>query len=242
MKHAHIWVFYISLLGTFSLSGQQVEETIAVNDSLTVKEKTPLALRFGIDLYNLGRSKLADDYNGFETVVDLRVGENFYLAGEVGQVETTKQIENVNFTSSGSYFKLGFDFNMFENWEGMDNQVTIGLRLASSRHELVLNSYSILDRTRFWPSSDFPITNGYATGLRPDLNAQWFEVVVGFKVQLIKNAYMGMSFRLNRLLNDKLPENFDNVYIPGFNKKTEDNKFGASFNYSLTYRIPFIKK
>jgi len=243
MKHVHIWVFYISLLiGFQSLLAQQAEERVVISDSLEVKEKTPLALRFGIDLSNLGRSRLSEDYNGFETVADLRVGENFYLATEIGRIETTKQVESVNFTSSGTYYKLGFDYNMFENWEGMDNQVTIGLRFASSSHELLLNSYTILDRTRFWPSSDFPITSGYATGLRPNLNAQWFEVVVGFKVQLIKNTYMGMSFRLNRLIDDKLPENFDNVFIPGFNKKTEDNNFGASLNYSLTYRIPFTKK
>jgi hypothetical protein len=49
---------------------------------------------------------------------------------------------------------------------------------------------------------------------------------------------MGLSLRLNRLLNDKLPENFDNIYIPGFNKKTEDNIFGAGFNYTLTYSLP----
>jgi len=61
-------------------------------------------------------------------------------------------------------------------------------------------------------------------------------------VQLLKNIYMGLSLRLNRLLNDKLPENFDNIYIPGFNKKTEDNIFGAGFNYTLTYSLPFGSK
>ena len=58
----------------------------------------------------------------------------------------------------------------------------------------------------------------------------------------MKNVYTGVSLRLNRLLNDKLPENFDNIYIPGFNKKTEDNVFGGGFNYTLTYNIPFLTK
>jgi hypothetical protein len=44
------------------------------------------------------------------------------------------------------------------------------------------------------------------------------------------------------LLKDKIPENFDNIYIPGFNKKTEENNFGAGFNYTLTYSIPFRSK
>src|SRR6056300_432623 len=240
MKYVRIWVFFISLLGGLQWGlGQQEERlAISVTDSIGVKEKTPLSLRFGADLYRIVRSQVSDDFNGFEAVADLRVGEKLFLSIELGSVESTRQVEQVNFTTTGDYLKLGFDYNIYENWEGMDNHVTIGLRFASSSHSQFLNNYTILDRTRFWPSSDLPISNGYATGLRPDLNAQWFEVVVGFKVQLLRNIYMGLSLRLNRLLNDKLPENFDNIYIPGFNKKTEDNIFGAGFNYTLTYSLP----
>ena len=36
---------------------------------------------------------------------------------------------------------------------------------------------------------------------------------------------MGLSLRLNRLLNQKKPENFSNLYIPGFNKVLEDDEF-----------------
>ena len=244
MKTVRIWVFFISLLGGLHWGLGQQEEVLAsiVTDSLEVKEKIPLTLRFGTDLYRIVRSQTSDDFNGFEAVADLRVGEKFFLALELGNVETTQQVEQVNFTTKGTYLKLGFDYNMYENWQGMDNHVTIGLRFASSSHSQFLHNYTILDRTRFWPSSDLPITTGYATGERPNLNAQWFEVVVGFKVQLLKNIYMGLSLRLNRLLNDKLPENFDNIYIPGFNKKTEDNIFGAGFNYTVTYSLPFGSK
>lgn len=244
MKTVRIWVFFISLLGGLHWGLGQQEEVLPsiVADSLEVKEKIPLTLRFGTDLYRIVRSQTSDDFNGFEALADLRVGEKFFLALELGNVETTQQVEQVNFTTKGTYLKLGFDYNMYENWQGMDNHVTVGLRFASSSHSQFLHNYTILDRTRFWPSSDLPITTGYATGERPNLNAQWFEVVVGFKVQLLKNIYMGLSLRLNRLLNDKLPENFDNIYIPGFNKKTEDNIFGAGFNYTLTYSLPFGSK
>lgn len=245
MRRVHIWVFCINLLGGFQLLFAQQEETtisIAEVDSLEINEKVPLSLRFGIDLYRIVLSQATDDFNGFEAVGDLRLGENFFLATEVGTIEKTKQIEQLNITTSGSYYKLGFDYNMYENWKGMNNHVTIGLRFATSSHKQLLNSYTILDRTRFWPGSDLPITAGFATGERANLNAQWLEIAVGFKVELLKNIYMGLSLRLNRLLSDKIPENLDNVYIPGFNKKTEDNKFGAGFNYTLTYNIPFTSK
>jgi len=243
MKHVRIWVFYISLLGGFPLGyGQQGEIPVQPIDSLEVKEKVPLSLRFGMDLYRIIRSQTTDDFNGFEVVGDLRLSQNFFIALELGAIESTQQIEQVNFTTNGTYYKLGFDYNMFENWEGMDNHVTVGLRYATSSHDQFLNHYTILDRTRFWEGSNRPISNGFATGSRPNLNAHWFEVAVGFKVQLLKNIYMGLSLRLNRLLNDKIPENFDNIYIPGFYKKTEDNNFGAGFNYTLTYRLPLSFK
>ena len=89
----------------------------------------------------------------------------------MGNLDITKQVEQVNFTTNGNYFKVGIDYNMFENLEGMNNHITLGARIGSSRHDQTLNSYTILDRTRYWTNSDLPITNGFATGERPDLNA-----------------------------------------------------------------------
>ena len=43
-------------------------------------------------------------------------------------------------------------------------------------------------------------------------------------------------------MSNKEPEGFANLYIPGFNKTYEDSKFGAGFNYTLSYFIPFYKK
>mgnify|MGYP007000095810 CR=1 len=44
--------------------------------------------------------------------------------------------------------------------------------------------------------------------------------------------------RKNRLINHVSAENFDNLYIPGFNKKTDENNWGGGFNYTITYSIP----
>ncbi|MFT7252531.1 MAG: hypothetical protein ACI9FW_002293, partial [Flavobacterium sp.] len=39
----------------------------------------------------------------------------------------------------------------------------------------------------------------------------------------------------------KKPNNFDNLFIPGFNR-TYDGKFGTGFNYTVSYMIPIYKK
>ena len=107
--------------------------------------------------------------------------------------------------SKGSYIKLGIDYNMFENWKGMDNLVYIGLRYARSAHELNVNDYLLFGTEHFF--EDTLTTSGYSTGLRPDLNAQWMEFLAGIKVQLFNNLYMGFSLRLNVLANQNTPEN-----------------------------------
>ncbi|NJM80872.1 MAG: hypothetical protein HC854_16945, partial [Flavobacterium sp.] len=73
------------------------------------------------------------------------------------------------------------------------------------------------------------------------LSASWIEVVGGMKAKIFNNFFMGFSLRLNYLVADKKPENFDNLYIPGFNR-TYDGKFGAGLNYTLSYFIPIYKK
>ena len=241
MKLTHTWVFYISLL-SFCYSVSQENDNIYINDSLNLKKEKSINLRVGFDLYRIILCNISDGFDGCEIVGDLKVSEDFFVAIELGSLDTTKQVEQVNFTTNGNYFKVGFDYNIFENLEGMNNHITIGARIGSSRHNQTLNSYTILDRSRYWSSSDLPITNGFATGERPDLNALWFEVVLNFKVQILKNIYTGISLRLNRLINDKIPSNFDNIYIPGFNKKTQDNVFGAGFNYTLTYNFSLLSK
>ena len=248
MKKLRIWVFYISILGCwFPLIAQEETQESSfkkevLKDSVYSSKKATLSFRFGLDLYRIGLTQFSNDYSGLELVGDFKISEEFYLAVEVGREETTKQSEQVNFTTDGAYYKLGFDYNMYENLVGLNNQVHLGLRFATSNYHNILNNYTLLDRTPFWTNSINEITNGYATGKRDNLNAQWLEFVAGFKVEILKNIYLGLSIRLNRLINDTVPENFDNLYIPGFNQKTDENKFGAGFNYSLTYKIPISFK
>jgi hypothetical protein len=42
------------------------------------------------------------------------------------------------------------------------------------------------------------------------------------------------------LISQKIPNNFDNLYIPGFNR-TYDGAFGVGFNYTVSYFIPLYK-
>ncbi len=232
MKKACIWQFIISFFLSNLLFGQ------LENDSISLKKnKSELRLRLGVDLFQPIISQLDGDINGLELVGDFQVKENLYISGEIGTLNRNQQSELINFKTSGSYIKIGGDFNMYKNWTGMNNQIYLGVRIANSLYKHNINNYILFATEQVW--EDNIINSGYETGEIKDLNAQWIEFLVGLKVQILKNTYMGFSLRLNRLLSTNSPNKFGVLFIPGFNRVTDDNIFGSSFNYTLTYSIPF---
>jgi len=202
----------------------------------TLKKTQRYGLRVGADISKLARSIYDKDYKGLELVADYRLTKKMYLAGELGNENKTTDDDRVNFTTKGTYFKVGFDSNFYENWLDMENMVHLGLRYGVSSFSQELNSYKIYDTSGYFP----PVLD-VAAGTKYDgLTAQWAEVVAGMKAKLFNNVYAGFSVRLNYLVSEKKPDNFDNLYIPGFNR-TYDGKFGVGWNYTITYFIPIYK-
>ena len=123
----------------------------------------------------------------------------------------------------------------------MDNSIYLGMRFATSSFDNKIENYIIRSPDAYWSNN---VTSNFETINHSNQNANWIEFLVGIKVETIKNFYLGISLRLNRLLSNTTPNNFSNLYIPGFNKVTDDNSWGSGFNYTLTYSLPlnFNKK
>ncbi|NCF31435.1 MAG: hypothetical protein GWP29_06095 [Bacteroidetes bacterium] len=239
MKKNHIWLFIISLLAPvyWTTAQELVEEIEEVGvDTLKKREKKPYTIRFGLDLSKPVMAQLDKDFCGLELVGDIRLFSEFYGAIELGNEKKTQQSEQINFTTTGSYLKLGFDYNLYENWKGMNNAIYLGMRIGNSFFKQKVNEYEPYQINHYWTTEI--IKNGPEIREQDALSARWVEFIAGIKVKMINNLYMGFSIRLNRLINDTRPDNFDNLYIPGFNKKTDENVWGAGFNYTLTYSIP----
>ncbi|HEY4618293.1 MAG TPA: DUF6048 family protein [Flavobacterium sp.] len=194
-------------------------------------------VRVGIDLYKLTRALYDKDYKGIEFVGDYRLTKKYFLAAELGNENKTTDGDRLNFTTKGSYLKAGFDYNTYENWLDMENIISIGLRYGFSTFNQELNSYRIYNANPY-----FGEVPAIASGEKFNgLTASWIEVVAGVKAKVFDNVFMGFSLRLNRLVSNKKPGNFDNLYIPGFNR-TYDGDFGVGFNYTVTYFVPLYKK
>ena len=221
-------------------------------DSVVYKQK--YGLRVGIDISRPLTSLLRDRYTGLELVGDFRISENLFLAAEIGneklsqteslvvfEGENLVDLELYDYTTSGSYLKAGVDFNTYGNWFGEQNFITIGGRYAIATFSQTLNSFSLYESDQYFNP------NGLAQGsTEPQkfsgLSASWLELVVGYKFEAIKNIYMGMSLRLGFLVSNQEADQFPNLWIPGFNKVTDNSRWGVGYNYTISYFLPLYKK
>jgi hypothetical protein len=218
----------LSLIG----NAQKVTET--KKDSIPIK-KERYGLRLGVDLFKLTRMLYEEDYRGIELVGDYRLTRRHYLAAEIGNEEKTVDEDQLNFTTSGTYLKVGFDYNTYENWLNMENIISIGLRYGVSSFSQTLNNFEIYNPNNYFEEILLLPGEKY-----DGLTAQWIEVIAGTKVKVINNVFVGFNFSLKYLVSQKVPDNFDNLYIPGFNR-TYDGKFGVGFNYTISYFVPLYK-
>lgn len=218
----------LSLIG----NAQKVTET--KKDSIPIK-KERYGLRLGVDLFKLTRMLYEEDYRGIELVGDYRLTRKHYLAAEIGNEEKTVDDDQLNFTTNGTYLKVGFDYNTYENWLNMENIISIGLRYGVSSFSQTLNNFEIYNPNNYFEEILLLPGEKY-----DGLTAQWIEVIAGTKVKVINNVFVGFNFSLKYLVSQKVPDSFDNLYIPGFNR-TYDGKFGVGFNYTISYFIPLYK-
>ncbi len=204
------------------------------NDTIYVKNK--YGIRAGIDLSKQIRM-LTEKYSGLSLYSDIKIKERLFIVAELGNDQKTIETENINSKLSGSYIKTGFNYNLYNNLPGLNNEIYVGLRYSQSLFKNELIDYSIYNKDRFWNDQRILEYKEF-----DNLKSSWIEFVVGFNSEIKNNLFMGLSLRLNRMLKQDMPENFTNLFIPGFNKVTENNNFGTGITYSIIYQIPIIKK
>ena len=206
------------------------------SESDTIYVKNKYGIRAGIDLSKQIRM-LTEEYSGLSLYGDIKIKERLFIVAELGNDQKTIETENINSKLSGSYIKTGFNYNLYNNLPGLNNEIYVGLRYSQSLFKNELIDYSIYNKDRFWNDQRILEYKEF-----DNLKSSWIEFVVGFNSEIKNNLFMGLSLRLNRMLKQYTPENFTNLFIPGFNKVTENNNFGTGITYSIIYQIPIIKK
>jgi len=239
MKQQHISSYFISLCLFLLLcvSAQAQKDSIStVNDSLKIKLK--YGLRVGGDIGKLIRSFTDNDYTGFEVNADYRIKRALYIAGELGIEEKITSNDYLNVTTSGTYLKAGIDYNLYKNWLDMDNMIYSGFRIGATAFSQQINNFTVYNTSQYW-GDQYTSTDAAKFN---DLTAFWIELIIGIKVELFNNLYLGLNAQLKGLVSETVPENFENIYIPGFNKTYDSSGIGVGYGYSISYLIPLYKK
>jgi hypothetical protein len=238
MKRFRIITFFISLLlSSVSLISQNDIDKETKKDSLPKKE-LKYGIRVGVDMAKLARTAFSDNYSGFEILADYRFSKKFFIAGEIGSEQKDFESDYLDVTTKGNYLKAGVDYNMHNNLFPLDNMIYTGFRVGYANFTQTINESTVYTVYPYWQPTP---ANTNQRDFN-NLSAIWVEIQFGIKAEVLNNLYLGVNAQLKHLVSEDQPENFANLYIPGFNKVFEGAKIGAGFGYSISYRIPVYKK
>ncbi|WP_232817865.1 DUF6048 family protein [Winogradskyella tangerina] len=240
MKIQYMFTSFIKstvILLLFSTLAFAQGEKKTVQDTLVYKQK--YGLRLGADMSKIARTLIDDNYTGFELMGDYRLTKRIYLAGEIGNEERTIDNEVLTNTTKGSYFKGGIDLNFYKNWLDMENMIYVGFRGGASTFTQTLDNYNIYNVNNQYWNQQFTIQEGTEFD---GLTAVWAEIILGIKAELFNNFFAGINAQLKGLITETVPDNYENLYIPGFNRTYDSGRFGVGFGFNLSYLIPIFKK
>jgi hypothetical protein len=234
-----MWKYVTSLF--FIVSGlaavAQTDESQTTSPADSVLYPRTYGLRIGIDLASPARTALEENYTGLQVMADWRLTDKWYVAGELGNESIDDATTNVDYSTDGSYIKLGADYNFYRNWLDMDNMLYAGLRTGVSSFSQELDRFNITQDNNFFLAETQTVNREFS-----GLTAIWMELQAGVKVELFSNFFMVGNVQLKLLVSDDQPENFDNLYIPGFGRTFDRNSIGVGYTYGIAYRIPIYKK
>jgi len=141
-----------------------------------------------------------------------------------GQLEPERAIKNGNYTSEGTYFRAGLDY---ETKLDTKSNIYFGLRYGQSSFEDQGN-YIITGQIEEDLETSFA---------RSNLSADWFEVILGTEMRFFKDFYVGTIFRLRILGNYDAFEPIDVYAIPGYGRPFDATIPAA--NIYFKYRLNF---
>lgn len=228
MSFIKINITFIFLLFNFIVFSQEIKK-----DSIVIKDV--YGFRFGVDVSNPIRTLFDKDRKSIELVADYRINKKIFVAVELGFLDKYTKEDYIDFTTNGQYIKFGANYNLYDNWLDMENEVYAGVRFGLSTFKQTLHSYTIYSDVAL-PSHQNNIEKEFN-----GLNASWGELIFGMKVEVFNNVFLGASFSFKQMISTKEPDNFKNLYVPGFDRVFIGNG-GFGFNYTVAYRLPLYKK
>lgn len=221
--------YYISL---FFLMCSPIILATNNNDSII-----KYGIRAGTDLQKIVKSFTTTNFKGFSISGDIRFKKSLFLNSEIGKEEKIINTYYLNTSVKGNYIKVGLK-NKLNKEQNSENIFYSGFNLGYSIFSQKINNYVIYNtNSSIWGESEInsPININ-------NLNALWFEFLIGVKTEIFNNFFLSIELQLKNILKQNNKQGITNLYIPGFNRTYDSSNLGAGFSYSISYLIPLVKK
>ena len=167
------------------------------------------------------------DRYGSELTFDMEIAPNTFPVFETGWETQKIHSDHLQYSGSGSYSRLGLDYNFLVAEHEHDKDILfLGLRYGFTLAKQQVGSFT---STSYWEQSGgrFPSQN---------FSAHWTEIVLGTRIEVLKNIFLGWSIRGKIRLSYKDYEMPPVYFIPGYGKA--ENGFNFDFSYSILYNLP----
>jgi hypothetical protein len=186
-------------------------------------------IRLGCDVSRFGVPFLQKGRTATEFSIDTELKRNFTPTFEAGFENSKVNNDRIGYTSNGIYGRIGFDYNILKREDPTSrNSFFIGARYGFSASKQTTNwniAGDYFGTTPKGSSSDI-------------IGTHWMELVVGLKVEVLKNLFFGWSLRERILFSTTSVENYPYA-IPGYGNGGKGSYLGL--NYSVYYSIPLMK-
>ena len=153
--------FSISILliaVSFSANAQEEESP---KDSIKYQNK--FGLRVGADISRPIIGAFNNDIKGVELVADYRISRNLFIATELGFYDRNTDEDYINYKSKGSYIKLGVNYNLYQNWGAMSNEIYTGIRYGFSSFSQTLNSFEPNFSDDYFPEQTVDVNTEFSS-------------------------------------------------------------------------------
>jgi len=167
---------------------------------------------------------------GVEATADVHIMGNLFAIAEAGWLNVNLNREDYHYRGNGVYGKFGGDFNLLKSRRPFSNDlVYAGGRYAYSVFGHRAERITIPEH--FWPGATDQIIP------KSTMQAHWLEMLLGVKAEVLKNFYIGMTFRFKFLIVSPKDKYSTPYIIPGYGYGNEG--FALGLNYYLSYNIHF---
>ena len=185
-------------------------------------------IRFGVDVTRPFQDLWTKGNRyGTEFSADMEIWPNMFPVFETGYERLILKTPYIDYSSNGSYSRIGMDYNFLEAKTDTDRDILfVGLRYGFAFARQQVNQYTI---DSYWGQINGNFDNQSYTG-------HWGEILLGIKGEIFHNFYMGWTIRGKVKLSAKslTPPLY---FIPGYGKA--EKGFNLDFTYSLYYNIPW---